>query len=63
MEHYGGSNWRWTRVITFKFDTKSKQFILHSSWHVSDPNKQTENLFSKEDLDKLTFAKYSNEKG
>ena len=66
IEHYGGSNWRWTRVITFKYDIKRKEFILHRdagySWHVFDPNNQTENLFSKEDFDKLAFAKYSNEK-
>ncbi len=64
IEHFGGSNWRWTRIITFKFDTKTKNFYLHrdagKSWHTSDPNKTTENLFSKTDFGKLTFDKYSN---
>ena len=63
IEHFGGSGWRWTRIITFKYDTKTKQFILHrdagQSWHVSDPNKTTENLFNKDDFDKLMFDKFS----
>jgi hypothetical protein len=29
IEHYGGSNWRWTRVITFRYDAKTKHFLLH----------------------------------
>ena len=63
IAHFGGSGWRWTRIITFKYDTKTKQFILHrdagQSWHVSDPNKTTENLFNKDDFDKLAFDKFS----
>jgi hypothetical protein len=63
IEHYGGSGWRWTRIITFKFDTKTNQFVLHRdagfSWHVSDVNKQTENLFGKEDFSKVLFNNYS----
>jgi hypothetical protein len=67
IEHYGGSGWRWDRVMTFKFDAKNNRFVLHRdagySWHVSDPNKQTQNLFSKEDFDNLPFSRYSYEKG
>lgn len=63
IEHFGGSGWRWTRIITFKFNTKRKGFYLHrdagESWHTSDPNKTTENLFNKHDFDKLSFEKYS----
>jgi hypothetical protein len=63
IEHFGGSSWRWTRIITFRFDTKTKSFYLHrdagQSWHTSDPNKTTENLFNKTDFDKLSFGKYS----
>lgn len=66
IEHYGGSNWRWTRIITFRFDPKTKSFYLHrdagQSWHISDPNKTTENLYNKTDFDKLSFDKYSYDK-
>ena len=63
IEHFGGSGWRWTRIITFKFDTKRKGFYLHrdagQTWRPSDPNKPTENLFNKGDFDKLPFERYS----
>lgn len=66
IEHLGGSGWRWTRVMTFKYDPKTKTLALHRdagySWHVSDPNKTTESVFNKEDFDKLPFAKFRNTK-
>lgn len=61
--HYGGSSWRWTRIITFKYDLKSKQYVLHKdagiSFHTSDPDKTTENIHRKKDFDKLPFSKYN----
>ncbi|WP_276500390.1 hypothetical protein [Terrimonas pollutisoli] len=66
VEHYGGSNWRWTRIITFRYDAKTKQFLLHrdagESFHTSDPDKMKLNLHEKEDFGKLPFAKYSYDK-
>jgi len=29
IEHYGGSSDRWARIITFKYDMKTKQYLLH----------------------------------
>ena len=67
IEHYGGSNWRWTRIITFRYDQKSKQVLLHrdagDSFHTSDPDKTTLNLYNKEDFGKLSFSEYSYDKG
>ncbi len=67
IEHYGGSNWRWTRIITFKYDLKTKQFLLHRdagvSFHTSDPDKEEEIINNKEDFDKLPLAKYNWHKG
>jgi hypothetical protein len=63
VEHLGGSGWRWTRIITFKFDALKKRFLLHRdagfSWHVSDTSKMTEILNRKEDFDSLPFDKFS----
>ena len=63
IEHYGGSNWRWTRIITFRYDVKSKQVLLHrdagDSFHTSDPDKTTTNIYNKEDFGKLIFTGYS----
>jgi hypothetical protein len=63
IEHYGGSSWRWTRIITFKYDIKIKQFVLHRdagiSYHNSEPDKTTQNIHNKNDFGKLLFSKFS----
>ncbi len=64
IEHYGGSGWRWTRIITFKYNSAKKQFYLHKdagqSWHATDPNEYTKNIFNKTSYGNLPFNKYSN---
>lgn len=64
IEHYGGSNWRWTRVITFKYDLKTKHFVLHrdagESFHTSNPDKTEQVLHSPEDFGKTRLEDYSN---
>jgi hypothetical protein len=63
IEHYGGSSWRWTRVITFRFDPKSGQFRLHRdagvSYHTSNPDETTDVISNKAHYGKLLFTKYS----
>lgn len=65
IEHYGGSSWRWTRIITFKYDLKTKQYVLHRdagiSYHTSDPDKTTDIITGKKDYGKLPFVKYTNQ--
>lgn len=65
VEHYGGSAWRWTRIMTFKYDLKTKQYILHRdagiSYHTSDPDKTTDIISQKQNFGKLPFVKYSNQ--
>jgi hypothetical protein len=65
IEHYGGSNWRWTRIITFKYDPKIRQFRLHRdagvSYHTSDPNKQEEVVNNREKWGKVLFRDYESE--
>ena len=29
VEHYGGSGWRWTRIVTFKYSPADKNWFLH----------------------------------
>lgn len=62
IEHYGGSNWRWTRVITFKYDPASKQFKLHrdagTSFHTSNPQKEEKQVHQPERFGKMTFSEY-----
>ena len=63
VEHYGGSNWRWTRIITFKYDLKTKQYVLHRdagiSYHTSDPDKTINTIANKKDFGKLPFVQYN----
>lgn len=65
IEHYGGSNWRWTRVITFRYDAKTTHFILHrdagESFHTSDPDKTEQIVHSPESFGKIRLEEYSNE--
>ncbi len=45
IEHYGGSNQRWTDIVTFRFDKKTKKWFLHKwggdQFEATDPNKKT----------------------
>ena len=54
VEHYGGSDWRWTEFITFKFDKTSKRFYLHredsSSFNANNPNKVKTTVKTKKRL-------------
>ena len=66
IEHYGGSNWRWTRIITFRYDVKTGKIYLHKdageSFHVDDPGKTKPYSYTKEDYEKLLFPNYSYDK-
>lgn len=66
IEHMGGSSWRWTRIITFKYDLKHKIFVLHRdagySWWTLERGHESDIIISKEDFDKLPFEHYRYEK-
>ena len=63
IEHYGGSNWRWTRIITFKYDIKRKMFLLHRdagvSFHTSNPDKTENLLYNKASFGKQPLGAYT----
>ena len=67
IQHYGGSNWRWTRIITFKYIKEKNIFVLHrdagESYHTSEPDKTTPIISNKKDYGVLSFEKFSNAKG
>jgi hypothetical protein len=62
IDHYGGSSWRWTRNITFRYDKVKRKFLLHrdggESYHTSDPDKSTLTLEHKSYYGKLLFEDY-----
>jgi hypothetical protein len=61
-EHYGGSNWRWTRIITFKYNTEEGKWYLHKdggdSYHTSNPDKVTSEVLTTKDFGKVLFENY-----
>jgi hypothetical protein len=65
IEHYGGSNWRWTRIITFKWSEKDNEWLLHKdggvSYHTSDPDKMKEEVKTVKDFGVVPFGKYKYE--
>jgi hypothetical protein len=67
VEHYGGSNWRWSRIITFKWDAEKKDWFLHKdggvNYHTSDPDKVEEEVKTVKDFGVVPFGKFNYEDG
>jgi len=67
LDFRGGSRWRWTRHISFKFDKISSQFILYKdigiAYDGSNPEgKIDKKKYNKKDFGRLPFTKYNYEK-
>lgn len=64
IDHYGGSGWRWTRNITFRYKKNLQVFFLHKdggiSYHASDPDKTEDFFYHKEWYGKMPFKEYNN---
>jgi hypothetical protein len=62
IEHYGGSAWRWTRTITFKFSPADNYWYLHKdggeSFHAAEPEKVTTKVQTTKDFGKMRFDKF-----
>ncbi|MFN5418345.1 MAG: hypothetical protein ACK5B9_14905 [Flavobacteriia bacterium] len=62
ITHFGGSNWRWSKNITFKFPESENEWFLYqiesSSFHTSDPEKAEQEILTKKDFGKVKFEKY-----
>jgi hypothetical protein len=62
VEHYGGSAWRWSRIITYKFSKSDNHWFLHrdggESFHVSEPEKSESNMRTKKDFGKIKFEDF-----
>jgi len=62
IEHYGGSGWRWTRVITFRYSTQEKYWYLHKdggdSFNASEPEKVKSKVRTVKDFGKIPFDKF-----
>ncbi len=68
VEHYGGSSWRWTRIITFKYSKAENDWFLHKdggdSFNVTaDPDTKETKIRTVKDFGKIAFEKYDIYKG
>ena len=63
IEHYGGSSWRWTHIVTFRYDGDVDNWVLHKvggvSYHSSDPeSSMEESVLSTADFGTVLFRDY-----
>lgn len=62
VQHYGGSGWRWTRIITFKYSPADNYWYLHKdggdTYHVSDPEQAETKVRTTKDFGKVPFDKF-----
>ena len=62
VEHYGGSAWRWTRVITYKYSKEDNNWFLHKdgseSFHVNEPELVEKTIETTKDFGKVLFKDF-----
>jgi hypothetical protein len=62
VEHYGGSAWRWTRFVTFKYLTNDSNWYLHrdcgDSFHASNIENVTTKVKTATDFGVIPFDKF-----
>jgi len=67
VEHYGGSAWRWSRIITYKFSTKDNEWYLHKdgyeSFNANDPEEVEKNIKTTKDFGVVKFENFDIYKG
>lgn len=62
VEHYGGSSWRWTRIITFKYSPADEYWYLHKdgseSFNAGEPEKVTTTISTTKDFGKVKWDEF-----
>ena len=62
IEHYGGSSWRWTRIITYKYNKQENEWFLHKdgsvSFHASDPETEETKIKTTKDFGRVKFENF-----
>lgn len=62
VEHYGGSAWRWTRVITYKYSKVENNWFLHKdgseNFHATEPEKVEKIIKTTKDFGKVLFKDF-----
>ncbi len=62
VEHYGGSAWRWTRIITYKYSKEENNWYLHKdgseSFNANEPEKVESTIKTIKDFGKISFESF-----
>lgn len=62
LNHYGGSNWRWTRNLTFRFDVEAKDWFLlqdvSESFSVFEEDNVQVDLKTSKEFGRLSFSEF-----
>jgi hypothetical protein len=62
IENYGGSGWRWTRVITFKYSPQDQQWYLFKdgsdSYHAGAPEQVESEIKTEKDFGVVKFEDF-----
>ena len=62
VEHYGGSSWRWTRFVTFRYSATDSDWYLHrdgcDSFHAGNPENVTADIKTTKDFRVIPFEKF-----
>jgi len=62
VEHYGGSGWRWTRTVTFKYSSADNYWYLYKdggdSFHAAEPEKVITKVKTTKDFGKVPFDRF-----
>jgi hypothetical protein len=63
LKYYGGSNWRWSRTVTFKYDRRERKWFFYQdreeSYYLLKPNKKEIDIRTPEDLGTIEFERFN----
>jgi hypothetical protein len=63
LKYYGGSNWRWSRTVTFKYDRRERKWFFYQdreeSYYLLKPNKKGIDIRTPEDLGTIEFERFN----
>lgn len=62
VEHYGGSAWRWTKIITYKYSKQENEWFLYKDssegFHASESEKVGSKIRTTKDFGKIKFEDF-----
>ena len=67
VEHYGGSAWRWTRIVTFRYDPETRRWWLHrvggETFHAASPDSAQSYMHTTRNFGRVSFEQFTGDEG